>query len=135
MDILEQLTRDEGYKQFPYDDTVGKLTIGIGFNLADVGLSLEESQAVLGLRIAKLTAGLAKLDWYATLDEVRQGVVKNLAYALGIGGLLHFPSMIHYLTIGDWNNAAAQLLASKWATQVGERAKRLALQLQTGVWV
>lgn len=134
MEILEQLARDEGIRLKPYVDTVGKITIGVGFNLTDVGLSEEEVNLILQHRVTSLNLQLLQFQWYAVLDEVRQGAIQNMAYNMGIGGLLHFPSMIHYLTIQDYGNAAAQMLASVWKSQVGDRAVRLAEQIRSGVW-
>ena len=135
MDIIEQLTRDEGCRQFPYVDTVGKTTIGVGRNLTDVGLSAEEIDYLLANDVKKVQGQLSAYDWYNKLDPVRQGAIQNLTFNIGINGVLHFPSAIHYLSVGDWGNAKAQLLNSLWATQVGQRAQRLAQQIETGVWV
>lgn len=135
MDILDQLRRDEGTRNKPYTDSVGKLTIGVGFNLTDVGLYPEEVEFILENRVGKLDAVLRAYAWYTPLDEVRKGAILNMAYNMGVGDLLHFPSMIHYLTAGDYPNAAKEMLNSVWATQVGERAQRLAMQMQTGAWV
>ena len=135
MDILDQLKRDEGNKQFPYTDTVGKITIGVGFNLTDVGLSQDEIDYILQARVNKVAASLAPYDWYAKLDPVRQAAIQNMTYNMGLNSLLHFPSMIHYLAVQDWANASAQALDSLWASQVGDRAKRISQQLLTGEWV
>lgn len=134
MEILEQLTRDEGIRLKPYVDTVGKITIGVGFNLTDVGLSEEEVNLILQHRVTRLNLQLLQFQWYAVLDEVRQGAIQNMAYNMGIEGLLHFSSMIHYLTLQDYGNAAGQMLASVWKSQVGDRAVRLAEQIRSGVW-
>jgi len=134
MDIYDQLKRDEGNKKFPYTDTVGKITIGVGFNLTDVGLSPDEIAYILNARVNKLDAALQVFPWYTELDSVRQGALLNMAYNMGLSGLLHFPSMLHCLSIKDWAGAQREALASTWAEQVGPRAVRLGQQLLTGEW-
>lgn len=135
MDLPTQLKRDEGDKRFPYTDTVGKVTIGCGFNLTDVGLYPEEIDWILGNRITKLRAQLAAYQWYSTLDAVRQAVVENMAYNMGVADLLHFPHMLAALAKQDWATAASEMANSAWAHQVGDRATRLEQQIFTGEWV
>jgi len=134
MDIYEQLRRDEGERSKLYVDSVGKATIGVGFNLTDVGLYPEEIDFILQNRVAKVRAELAQIPWYVTLEPVLQGVVENMAYNMGTGSLLHFPHFISALTRGDLPQAAAEMRNSTWATQVGERAVRLEQQVLTKVW-
>jgi lysozyme len=135
MDLVQQLTRDEGIRNKPYVDTVGKVTIGVGRNLSDVGLYPEEISILLQNDIARVQMALEAFPWYVALDPVRQAAIDNMAFNIGLHGLLGFPSMIHYLTIQDWYNASEQALQSTWATQVGDRATRIAQQILTGQWV
>lgn len=135
MTLREQLLRDEGCLLKPYRDSVGKLTIGVGRNLDDVGLSLAEAEYLLDNDISRATAAvLARLPWAMHLDEVRRGVLINCCFNMGIGGLLGFTKMLAAFERGDYDEAARELLASKYATQVGLRAERLATQLVTGAW-
>lgn len=135
MDIFEQLRRDEGVRLKPYTDTVGKLTIGVGRNLTDKGISDDEATLLLQDDVAEVTSALtAALSWLATLDDARKGVLVNLAFNLGVAGLLAFHNTLTALQAGDWTTAAAQLLDSKWAGQVGARATRLADQIRLGAW-
>lgn len=134
MDLIEQLRRDEGVRNAPYVDTVGKVTIGVGRNLTDRGLSDPEIDFLLQNDVALVETQLQAYSWYQGLDPIRQGAVKNMAFNLGIGGLLHFPTMIHCLSVQDWPGAAAAALDSTWANQVGARAQRLAQQIQSGAW-
>lgn len=135
MDILEQLRRDEGTRLRPYKDSVGKLTIGIGRNLDDVGISQAEADFLLTNDIDKATEQLtANLPWTANLDDARHGALVNMTFNMGIHGLMGFKNTLAMIQAGDYVNAAANMLQSKWAEQVGPRAHRLALQIQTGVW-
>lgn len=134
MDIIQQLIRDEGSRRFAYVDTVGKITVGVGRNLSDVGLSSDEIAYLLANDVAKVKDQLQQFDWYQGLDDVRQGAIQNMAFNMGIGGLLHFPHMLSALAIKEWQTAHDEALNSTWATQVGARAQRLATQLLTGQW-
>ena len=133
--LKDQLVRDEELRLKPYTDSVGKLTIGIGRNLTDKGISFQEAQGLLANDIADATADLeAKLPWTATLDDVRKGALVNMAFNLGIGGLLEFHDFLARMQRGDFSGAAGAMLDSLWARQVGARATRLSIQIQTGQW-
>lgn len=131
--LYVELVRDEGLKPKPYTDTAGKLTIGIGHNLTDNGLPLSLINALWSWDVDGVVEELDRyLPWWKTLDEVRQRVVVNLGFNLGIFGLLAFRKTLASLKLGRYDEAADELLQSKWATQVGARATRLAQMLRTG---
>lgn len=135
MILREQLIRDEGVRLRPYRDSVNKLTIGVGRNLDDVGISLAEAEYLLDNDIARATAAvLARIPCAVALDEIRRAALVNMAFNVGIGGLLGFKKMLAALAAGEWDRAAAEAMDSTWATQVGARATRLARQMQTGEW-
>lgn len=134
-DIRKLLTLHEGYRQFPYKDTVGKVTIGVGFNLTDVGLLPEEVDFILTNRIQKVAAELEKaLPWIENLDPVRIAVLVDMGFNLGTKGLLAFKRTLGSVQRGDYALASIQMLESKWARQVGKRARRLANMMKTGEW-
>ena len=133
--LADQLKRDEGFRAHPYTDTVGKLTIGYGRNLTDVGISDLEAQALLATDIAMAESDLeAALPWTAGLDEVRRGCLLNMTFNMGVGGVCQFKEMLAACAAGDYSGASQQMLASKWAEQVGPRAQRLAIQMESGQW-
>jgi lysozyme len=136
MDILAQLRRDEGRRYKPYLDTAvpPRITIGDGFNLTDSGLDDDEINFITQHRVTKLLATLNQYAWFSGLDAIRQFAIVNMAYNLGVSGLLHFPHMVAALGKMDWPTAAQEMLGSLWATQVGDRATRLAKQIETGEW-
>jgi lysozyme len=128
------LLRDEGIRLKPYRDTVGKLTIGVGRNLDDKGISRDEAMELLDNDITEVTLALnARLPWTTYLHGPRHAALVNLAFNMGIGGLLEFKKMLGAFKAEKWDVAAKELLDSKYATQVGARANRLAEQLKTGV--
>jgi lysozyme len=77
---------------------------------------------------------LQRLPWFVHLDSVRQGVLMNMAFQLGVNGLMAFQDTLGKVQTGDYAVAADKMLQSKWATQTPERAKRLAIQMRDGVW-
>ena len=134
--IRDCLIRDEGVRLKPYRDSVGKLTIGVGRNLDDKGLTRAEAEALLDNDIRDAEADVAhRLPLSAQLDEPRRGVLVMLAFNAGIGGLLTFRKMLAAMGRGAWAEAARELLDSDYAQQVGPRAHRLAKQLESGEWV
>lgn len=132
---MTQLRRDEACKLSPYTDTRGNLTIGVGRNLTGVGISAEEAEYLLGNDIYKAISSIAKfLPWADSLDDARHGVLVNMAFNMGIGGLLNFEHFLEAMKERDWPTASREMLNSKWADQVGDRAKRLSQQVLTGAW-
>lgn len=130
--LRAELRRDEGVRLKPYTDTVGKLTIGVGRNLTDVGITPEEAAFLLDNDIATALGSLATKPWFNSLDPVRQRVLVNLCFNLGINGLLGFHRMIAALIQKDYERAAHELETSKLARQTGQRNVRLAHMLRTG---
>ena len=133
--LKDQLVRDEELRLKPYTDSVGKTTIGVGRNLTDKGISFQEAQGLLTNDIADAAADLAaKLPWTATLDDARKGALTNMCFNMGIGGLLEFHDFLAKMQAGNFSAAAGAMLDSLWARQVGARATRLSIQIQTGQW-
>lgn len=136
--LTDQLRRDEGEVLHAYTDHLGFWTIGIG-RLIDKrkggGITKDEAAYLLQNDIAKFTMALrARLAWFDGLDEARQGVLANMAFQMGIDGLLGFKNTLALIERGEYEAAAGGMLQSKWAQQTPERAARLAKQMATGVW-
>jgi len=132
--IKAQLVRHEGLRLKPYRCTAGKLTIGIGRNLDDRGISQKEAYAMLERDILDFEQQLLDEipDVYNGLDEVRQSVLLNMCFNLGLKGLLGFKNTLAYVEAGDWERASNGMLASKWAKQVGMRAIELSEMMRKG---
>ena len=132
--IKEQLVRHEGLRLKPYRCTAGKLTIGIGRNLDDCGISQSEAYVMLINDIMNCEKQLqAKIpDIYNGLDEVRKSVLLNMCFNLGISGLLGFKNTLEFIKVGDWERAANNMLVSRWAKQVGRRAIELSELMRKG---
>jgi lysozyme len=131
--LIEELRRDEGVEPFPYTDTVGKLTIGVGRNLTDRGLSDDEIDHLLrsdiDLCIGDLNRGV---PWWVTLSPVRQRVLINMCFNLGWPRLRGFVRTLSAMRRGDFTTAAEGMRLSLWAKQVGARAERLAQMMERG---
>lgn len=144
--LVADLKRDEGLRLEAYPDPISgghPWTIGYGHTGPEVkpGLRWTEAQAEAALirDIEEHNAELlAALPWVADLDPVRQRVLFNMAFNLGVGqpggakGLLGFKNTLGMIERGEYERAAAGMLNSRWARQVKGRAVRLAEQMRTG---
>jgi len=120
---------DEGLRFKPYRCTAGKLTIGVGRNLDDVGVSRAEAYALLDNDIQKAERDCQDVFGSALWDswgrERRLGWV-NFRFQLGKGGMLSFRNTLDAARSGDWKKVERHLLASKWATKDSPaRARRV----------
>lgn len=132
--MTRQLRLHEGERLKPYRCTAGKLTIGVGRNLEDRGITREESAMLLANDIAAEERELLNaLPWVATLDEVRQRVLLDMSFNMGLVGLLGFKRTLATIQAGEYQAAATMMLDSKWAKQVGQRAERLSRMMATGM--
>lgn len=132
--LIAQLVADEGLRLFPYVDTVGKLTIGCGRNLSDVGISNAEAMTLLDHDVDACITDLAgSFPWFVKLDAVRQRVIVNMRFNLGPAGFRSFKRMVHAVALGQYALAAEHMRGSKWASQVKGRAYRLAQAMETGI--
>ena len=133
--ITEQLKRHEGLRLKPYHCTANKLTIGYGRNLEDNGINQAEAEEMLRTDIMRVNLRLtSQFPKYHALDSARQGVLVNMCFNLGLSGVMKFQNMRRALLAGDFDRAADEMLDSRWARQVGNRAIELATQMRTGVW-
>lgn len=130
--LQEDLILDEGIRLKPYRCTAGKLTIGVGRNLDDVGISVSEAHQLLDNDIAAAALSLDRnIGWWGDLPEPARRGLLNMAFNLGWPRLSKFKGMLAALQAGDFNLAAAEALDSQWATQVGARATRIAHLFQS----
>lgn len=131
--MKQELQRDEALRLRPYQDTLGKLTIGVGRNLSDVGITFEEADYLLTNDIANAMHALdTVIPTWKLFSENRQRALVNMMFNLGMHKFLEFKNMISYLKAGDFEKAAASALDSEWSKQVGSRANRIAAQIENG---
>jgi lysozyme len=133
--LIAQLERDEGRKNRAYQDSRGIWTVGVGHNLESTPLSDHAIDVIRDDDIAAKERELVSaLPWLTTLDPVRFTVLMNMAFNLGVDGLLAFHDMISAIRAQNWERAADAMRDSKWAGQVGDRAIRLERQMVSGTW-
>jgi len=137
-ELTKQLRRDEGEVLTAYQDHLGFWTLGVG-RLIDKrkggGITPEESAYLLSNDIDKREAELLRrAPWMANLDPARFGALLNMAFQMGVDGLLGFKNTLAMVRAGDYAGAAVGMLESTWAKQTPERAKRISDQMKTGVW-
>lgn len=137
--LIDTLERHEGSvmedgRHMPYKDTTGHLTIGYGRNITDRGISEGEARYMLWSDIQDTINGLRKdYWWFDELDDIRQEVVINMAFNLGLAGFAKFRNTIGYISDGNYRQAASNMLQSRWASQVGYRATELSRMMETGL--
>lgn len=133
--MKNQLIEHEGLRLFPYECTSGKLTIGVGRNLSDRGISMEEAMAMLDRDIRECADDcvliLGRKAW-DRLSEARQRVLVDMRYNLGPKGLRNFVRTLAAIREQRYYDAAAHMIDSKWAKQVKTRAIRLSKMMREG---
>jgi lysozyme len=130
--LRQQLATHEGVRLFPYVDSVGKITIGIGRNLTDRGITDAEARLFLDADINSAIRDCTGFPWFPDLDPVRQRAIVDLCFNIGLPRLRGFTKMLTAMARSEWDAAAHELLDSRYAEQVGKRARTLAAMLRTG---
>lgn len=139
--LVLELRRDEGVRYSPYNDSRGFMTIGVGHNMRASPLPdgwtfpLDDGQvdALLESDLMSVYSDLDNaLPWWVTLNNVRQRVICNMCFNLGLTKLIGFKNTLAAMRQGRYADAAAGMLNSAWASQVGDRAVRLAAQMRNG---
>jgi lysozyme len=143
-ELTAELIGDESIRRTVYDDATGlplhpgmvckgHPTIGVGRALDVHGLSPEEIKFLLRNDATEVSEQLFRaLPWFEDLEGPRQCAIANMAFNLGVTGLLGFHDTLSLIAAKNYDGAASAMLASKWAGQVGARAKRIAEQIKTG---
>lgn len=125
------LAKHEGLRLKPYTCTAGKLTIGIGRNIEDNGISEKEALYMLRNDLARCQSELSSFNFH-NLNFARMLALRNMLFNLGLTRFSMFKKMINALHLGNYEIAANEMLCSKWARQVGDRATCLAEIIKTG---
>jgi lysozyme len=129
-----RLIDEEGLKLFPYHDTRGILTIGVGRNLQAKGISREEALMLLDNDIIQAETEVQNnISFYLQLNDARKIALIELVFNMGINALLGFKKTLVALEAGDYKLASQELLASLWAKEVGFRSEKIAYLIETGI--
>lgn len=146
MTLKELIIRHEGFRLYPYKDSMGLKTIGVGHCIDRKPLPLKMAQylqqngflttalvhELADLDIAEATVQASRISWFKGLDDARQKAIISLVFNLGLNGFLNFKKMVAAMGRGDFSEAAKELLDSRWARQVGRRAPETAKIILTG---
>lgn len=147
------IIKAEGVRNKAYKDTLGKVTIGIGFNMdspnaravwQQAGIQTAFDEAYKGRvklsddeigRLAEASYGIAETDArglvpnFDKLSKNRQDALVQLSYQLGKNRMSQFKNTLALVEKGNWKAAANQILNSKLAKQTPNRAKAVAKML------
>ena len=135
MDIKELLTLHEGLELKAYKCTAGKITIGVGRNVEELGITHDEAMYLLSNDIQRVVDELlANVDCYNKLSDVRKSVLIDMCFNLGISRFMQFKNFLAAVDRGDYVDAAREMLDSRWATQVGDRSVRLSKMMSSDEW-
>lgn len=131
--VARDVSKAEGYRSKAYQDSLGVWTAGYGTNLQELEIDEPLAAKWLARSLANAERELEQFGWYALLSSGRQRVLVELVYNMGMPRVLSFVKMLTAIKARDYQTAAAELLDSKWAGQVGPiRSKRLADLLRQG---
>lgn len=131
--LLKDLQRHEGLRLKPYHCSAGKLTIGYGRNLDDMGITKEEARLLLMEDVFRVKQDVKReLPWVFHMSGPRQNVVFNMCYNIGINRLLGFKKTLDHMREGRYLEASIEMMKSEWASQVGNRARELSNQMRIG---
>ncbi len=132
-ELIAALKESEGVRFKAYRDTVGKLTIGIGRNLDDVGLTADEVDFLFKTDIETAFAEARRFPFFEQLTHPRQAAIVDMLFQLGMTRFKGFRKMIKAIDRGDYQQAAVECLDSRYARQTPTRARRIAAIIELGV--
>lgn len=133
--LTPALMEEEGFRQYPYLDTMGFTTIGYGRNLNTVGISRDEGGVLLRNDIQRAMHEIGSaLTWTRELDPVRLAILIDMDFNLGLKSLLKFKRTLLLIREKNFEAASKEMLDSTWAKQVQDRAARLSAAMKTGEW-
>ena len=130
-ELAASIKRHEGFRAEPYTCPAGRWTIGYGYNL-EAGMTLEEAEALLTLRVSSCIAHWERYRWWDRLTAPRQRALVEMCYQLGAGGCRRFERMLRALADADYERAADEMLDSRWAEQTPARAEHCAELMREG---
>lgn len=133
MNSEDLIKRHEGKRNKVYYDTEGIMTIGYGYNL-EKGLSDAAVDFLFKESMQEVYSEALSFSWYANLSPVRRAVIENMLFNLGKSRFMGFKRTIQYLDNGQFDQAAEEMLNSKWSKQVGSRAITLSEMMKTDRW-
>ena len=132
MSLLSSVIVHEGFSRYIYLDSVGVRTVGFGRNLDDRGISREEAEMLLLNDLETSTKEAKKFEFYENLTSNRQDVIVEMIFNMGLTRFKEFKKTIGYINQANYSAAADEMLDSRWAKQVGQRALTLSNKFRAG---
>ena len=133
MSLLSSVIVHEGFSRYIYLDSVGVRTVGFGRNLDDRGISREEAEMLLLNDLETSTKEAKKFEFYENLtSNNRRDVIVEMLFNLGLTRFKEFKKTIGYINQANYSAAADEMLDSRWAKQVGQRALTLSNKFRAG---
>lgn len=132
MNLINSIRQHEGWRDKAYQDSEGIWTVGYGRNLQELVISRPLGEEWLNEDIEEAVRGASRFPEYNLLEGARRDVFIEMVFNMGPSRVAGFRNMLRAIREGDWEEAAIQMLDSKWARQVGVRAQRLAKQMESG---
>jgi lysozyme len=102
----------------------GHPTIGIGWNLSN-GITKELARVICRAQVEEIAEELYQYEWYRECSSARKEVLIEMAFNLGVGGLMNFKRMIQAIKLGQWDKAGAEIVASDAGRKLAARYNRL----------
>ena len=141
--IIKLIKYEEGWRSKPYMCSENYPTVGFGFKIGTKNADINQFKFTLPENVGEvwlttylddLVNELAQNELNLLTCSSRDAVLISMAYQMGVSGLLKFKMCLAAYQAGDWDEAAKQMLDSRWARQTPKRANRHAEQMKTGVW-
>ena len=134
--LLDMLMLHEGLELKPYQCTADKTSIGVGRNLQDLGISEDEAKYLLNNDVDRILKEVEHWSFLEKLNEPRQAVILDMVFNMGVTRFNANTWVKTFAAIQneEWEKAANEMLDSKWAKQVGQRAIRLSQMMRKGEW-
>lgn len=133
-ELIASVKKHEGFRNRAYKDSVGVWTIGYGTNVEVLEVDQETAEKWLIAHLERTEEELRGVDGFLSCSPVRQDVLVEMAYQLGVAGCLKFVRMWEAIRAGDYNSACFEMLDSRWARQTPSRSRRLARRMKTNSW-
>jgi len=131
-ELLESVMHHEGFRANAYQDSEGIWTIGYGTNLQVLEITKELASQWMLKKLEENAAEVDAIEGISHISSARRDILIEMAYNLGIKGLRKFRNTLNFIRASAYEKAAAEMLDSKWATQVGIRADHLAERMRLG---
>jgi lysozyme len=122
-ETIEKIKKHEGFRGETYNDHLGNPTIGYGTLLP---LSKAEATMLIRHRLLRMQKELFETsEVYRQVGSPIKSILDNMAYQMGVKGLLKFKKTLAHIANHDYILASAEMLNSKWAEQTPNRALEL----------